>query len=439
MLAALNRFIEHSALIMKLAIRGGTATIPSALPGFDWPPREGGWMSREVSRYLDSGAPLSEQGRDGVIAEVEDRLGAVFSRRHALFTSSGTSALFSAGFALGLRPGDEVICPTVTFHATASPLLFLGVKVILCDVRPETGNICPDSLEAAVTKRTKAVFTNAMWGHPIDQESVGQVCERHGIAWVEDCSHAQFSRYQGRPVGSFGHIACSSLQGQKFISGGEAGVLATDDLELYHRAVMCGNSLRRTSQIATENPSWSPLARTGFGLKLRGHVLAAALVNAQLRDHATTWLRERRDSLMRFRGSLSEIAGVEPRPILSGVDMGAWYGFKVNLRPAAFGLPDDLHSVGLLVEALRAEGVEVAGVGSPPLHELPLFHDPAIRILDFPKAAAASEYPGAAAYRRNLVSLEPYSGERHEARMQATLAAFAKISEHQKELRHVVR
>ena len=152
-------------------------------------------------------------------------MAALHNRRYALLTSSGTMALYSAFFGLDLKPGDEAISTVYSFHATATPLLHLGAKVVFCDVEPDTGNIDPSKLGELINSRTRAVVTNHMWGHPVDVTAMQEICRRHGLAWVEDCSHAHFSGYEGKLVGSFGDVSVFSLQGNKLLTGGEGGII----------------------------------------------------------------------------------------------------------------------------------------------------------------------------------------------------------------------
>lgn len=416
-----------------LAIAGGPPLLPRPQSAWHWPPPDSG--DREaIAAYLAAGGPLSPRGAEGVIGACEAALAARSGRRHALLCASGTMALYSAFAALGLGPGDELICPAVTFHATASPALHLGVRVVLVDVEPDTGNIDPAALAAAITPRTAAVVTNAMWGHPVEQEAVRALCDRHGLAWVEDISHAHFAVWRGRQVGSFGDIACMSLGAEKLITGGLGGALLTDRRELFEKAVLVGNYLYRSRQAADggdiSDAALAPLARTGYGLKLSCHPLAAAVILHQLQHHADRWIAERDASLRRLRDDLAGLPGLRPPPIRAGVDsLGGWYGFKPWVDTAALGVP-----LATIVAALQAEGIEVSAAGSPPLTRLPLFTGFPLPTGRSPQPEQIPHCPNALRYHGGLLSLPTCTGARDEERRQQIVAAFRKVWAHLDEL-----
>ena len=404
-----------------LAINGGSpvAKLP---PSWRWPPQSYN-PKHAIDRYLDEGGSLTPKGRDGVIAECEDALCARFNQPRAILCSSGTMALYAAFFAVGLEPGDELICPTITFHATATPALHLGVKVVLVDVDMETGCIDPSALAAAITPRTRAVVTNAQWGHPVDQETIRAVCDRHGLAWIEDISHAHGAAWKGQQVGTWGDLACASLGAEKILSGGMGGVLFGRKDDLVDRAVLLTHYLFR-SRHDVRTPGFEPLSRTGYGLKLGIHPLAAVVVLDQMRHHFDNWINQRRDSLMRLRDLLSSLPGLVPPPIRDGVtSMGGWYGFKPFVDCQAIGIQRSI-----LVQALRAEGIEVEEPGSPPLHTLPLFDPQRFAVGPWPKAYLdPGAFSAADRYSSGTLSVPTFTGPDDELRLKNTVAAFHKI------------
>ena len=414
----------------KLALLGGTPVLPERRPPWNWPPRYPA-MGDVVKSYIDQGQPLSIQGRDGIIAACEDELKRRVLRRHAILCSSGTMAIYSAWFALGIRPGDEVICTTITYHSTATPALHLGAKIVLVDVESDTGNIAVDAIKNAITPRTRAVATNAMWGHPVEQQQIRSLCDRHQLAWLEDFSHAHFSQYHGRPVGSWGDVACASLQGSKFISGGEGGVLVTDSDDIHDQAVLLGHNLKR-SQNCVLNQLYRPIGRTGYGLKLRCHPLAAALIFDQLVNHADTWLVERRRSLERLSRGLAGLEGLRPPVIREYVtSMGAWYGYKPWVDFASLGVSREK-----LVEAFQAENLDVEIPGSPPLHQLPIFDPDRFWINGFEKHDnRGCAFPNAEAYSAGILSLPTFTGPDDDHSLTAMIEGFRKVWDHLDALR----
>lgn len=414
----------------RLALFGGTPVLDKPLPQWSWPPRYPG-MGAIMKEYVDSGQPLSIQGREGIIAECEDEFKRRLSRRHAIVCSSGTMAIYSAFFAFGIQQGDEIICPTVTYHATATPAMHLGAKVVLVDVEPDTGNIDLGAVAASISPRTRAVASNAMWGHPVRQKALRELCDRHGIFWMEDFSHAHFSEFEHRFVGTWGDIACASLQGSKLLSGGEGGLLVTDNDEFHDRAILLGHNLRRSSTCVL-NADYKPIGRSGFGLKLRCHPLAATLVYDQLINHVDRWITQRHQSLTTLSEGLADLDGIRPPAIHHYVtSMGAWYGYKPWVDWSELRISREL-----AVRALRAENLEVDIPGSPPLHRMALFAPNQFKINEFEKFDnTVRQFPNAEAYLGGLLSLPTFTGPADEVGLQSMLEGFRKLWANLSELR----
>lgn len=268
-----------------------------------------------------------------------------------------------------------------------------------------------------------------MWGHPVEQEAVRALCDRQGLSWIEDVSHAHFAEYRGRVVGSFGDIAVASLQGAKLISGGEGGIFLTNDPHLYERAVLLGHPLARSSELVGSGPL-EPIGRTGYGLKLRCHPLAAVLIHDQVQHHADRWVLERRDSLTRLSNGLSGLRGLRT-PVVreSTTSMGAWYGFKPWVDVVAIGITREQ-----LVRALRAEGLDVEVPGSPPLHHLAIFDGErfpvAPRMAWQPHAAPAVQFPSADSYNGGTLSLPTPTGSEDEPILTVLVDGFQKVWRH---------
>ena len=398
------------------------------MPHFTWPPRVEG-LAGKIASYIENGNPLSIVGRSGVFAELEDRLATLMKRKYAILMSSGTMGLYSAFFALDLCPGDEVISTVYSFHATATPLLHLGVQIVFCDVEPDTGNIDPEKIESLITDRTKAIVTNHMWGHPVDCRAVRALCDKHGLAWVEDCSHAHFAEYEGQFVGGFGEVSVFSLQGNKLLTGGEGGVLLTDSEEIHDRATLLGHSLKRSEQ-CVKNLHWKEILRTGFGLKFRMHPLAAVMVLHLLDTCCFDWVRDRGTTLDYFTRKLEETGFVQGMARRSYVtSMGAHYGFKPRIDFRRLGVTKEW-----LVAALHAEGLDVDLPGSPPFHRLPIFTDPRFQVGNFVKQTLdAGAYPGADSYYAGIVSLPTFTFPSDRPLIDAYAAAFDKLFHHLQE------
>jgi dTDP-4-amino-4,6-dideoxygalactose transaminase len=150
--------------------------------------------------------------------------------------SSGTAALHCAYAAIGLQPGDEVITPPITFIATQATAAFFGAKIIFADIQPDTANIDPQAVEAAITPRTKAIVAVDYAGHPADLDELRAIADKHKIYLVEDAAHSIGSIYKGRPVGSIADITAFSFFPTKNMTTAEGGAIASINPDLLLRA-----------------------------------------------------------------------------------------------------------------------------------------------------------------------------------------------------------
>lgn len=218
--------------------------------------------------------------RGGPIAKFEERFARFTDTRYAILMNSGTAALHSAYVAVGIKPGDEVLVPTYTYFASATPVLQCGATPVFCDIDPLTLTIDPRDAEQRITPRTRAICVVHIWGNPATLDQFVELARRHGLALIEDASHAHGAIYQGRPVGSWGDIGCFSLQGSKAVSAGEAGIAVTNHPYYHDRMLALGNNLRDadfvTDSIDIDNMS--------LGVKYRPHLCAAIMANASLSD-----------------------------------------------------------------------------------------------------------------------------------------------------------
>ena len=177
-----------------------------------------------VLAVLESG----QLAQGAVTREFEERFAAFCGARHAVATSSGTTALHLALLVQGIGPGDEVITTPFTFVASANSILYCGATPVFVDIEPDTFNIDPSRIEAAITSRTKAILPVHVYGNPADLETITAIADRHGLVVIEDAAQAHGARVSGRRVGSAG-IACFSFYPTKNMTTGEGGAVTTND------------------------------------------------------------------------------------------------------------------------------------------------------------------------------------------------------------------
>jgi perosamine synthetase len=151
---------------------------------------------------------------------------------HAITCANGTVALHLALLALGIGPGDEVVCPTLTYVAAANSVVYCGATPVLVDAERATWNLDPAAVEAAITPRTRAILVVHLYGHPADMDAIRRIADAHGLHVVEDAAEALGARHRGRLVGSLSDLATFSFYGNKVITTGEGGMVVTDDSAL---------------------------------------------------------------------------------------------------------------------------------------------------------------------------------------------------------------
>ncbi|MFO7570149.1 MAG: DegT/DnrJ/EryC1/StrS family aminotransferase [Smithellaceae bacterium] len=167
------------------------------------------------------------------VVALEKDIAAYHKLPHAVGVANGTDALLLALRACGIGPGDEVITTPFTFIATAEVVATLGAKPVFVDIRPDTFNIDPDKIVAAITPRTKAIIPVHLFGHPADMDPIMAIARQHGLKVIEDCAQAFGATYRGQAVGSFGDAGCFSFFPSKNLGGyGDGGMVvsASDDI-----------------------------------------------------------------------------------------------------------------------------------------------------------------------------------------------------------------
>jgi dTDP-4-amino-4,6-dideoxygalactose transaminase len=417
----------------ELALLGGSPAVTVPRPHEVWPPQAGESELKALAGQRNE--DISIRGRTGPIAVFENEFLDFLEgqRRYAVTFNSGTSALLAAYVAVGATSGTEVIGPALTYHAALSPAYFLGSEVVLVDIERESRAIDPTLIEAAITERTRVITVVHQWGHPAEMDAILAIASKHNLRVIEDCSHAHGSRYKGRLCGTFGDVAVFSLQANKAVFAGEGGVLVTNDASLHDRAVLTGH-YRDRSRENVETPDLKSYWVTGFGPKLR-----MSPFNAIVATHSLAQLPRiiegRARCLGYFRDRLREEVGYIEAPFTSpDAVMGAWYGFKPLF------LEDRLPGVTKtrLIEALRAEGMEVSDPSGPPLATLPLYQNAEDRMtgtkrrhLNDPTAFSVSEFVAA----QGLSLPTFYDWAQHKLLIDQYMDAFIKVERNAGKLR----
>ncbi|MHA4820159.1 DegT/DnrJ/EryC1/StrS family aminotransferase [Streptomyces aculeolatus] len=412
----------------SLALLGGTPEITTHDRHFSWPPIDSRDIEAVTGQVMEA---ISIPDRSGIVADLEDALAAWLGVRHVVTTCTGTAALHSMYAAAGISPGDEVLVPALTFHATATPLLHLGARPVLVDVGAD-GQLDLDAAARLVSPRTKAMVAVHLWGLPENAHALTAFASEHDVMLLEDGSHAHGASWGGRLVGTYGRAAAFSLNGPKPLSAGEGGFVATDDTDLYYRLLLHGQYNKRCR---TEIPAGHPLAKyatTGQGLKLRIHPLAAALARAQL-PRLEGYLTGRAACAERLCAALENVPGLRV-PRLNPGARASWYALPLRYEPAELGgLP-----IARFLAAVHAEGAtEVDLPGSTrPLGDHPLFHTPSELIRHYPVAqgTAPGGCRGAARVHASTLKLPVWHRPEDSTLANSYTVALTKVARRHKDL-----
>jgi aminotransferase in exopolysaccharide biosynthesis len=312
------------------------------------------------SNFVSSVGPFVER--------FEREFAAYVGSAHAVACASGTAAIHVALRLLGVGPGDEVFVPTLTFVASANPVVYQGATPVFIDAEPETWNIDPGLVAEELDRRRrsgkklpKVVEVVHVLGHPAQIAPIVEACERHGVAWIEDAAEALGARYvqgpyAGRHVGTIGKLGCFSFNGNKILTTGGGGMIVTDDETLARRAK------HLTTQARLSGPEYQ---HDEIGYNYRMTNLAAALGVAQL-EQLPTFLERKRQIAAVYDRALTGMVGFSAPPRAEWASPSFWL-YSIGVDPGRSGIDRQ----GLWQE-LASRGIESRPIWSP-LHCLPMY------------------------------------------------------------------
>ena len=221
--------------------------------------------------------------------DLESKIAAMCGATHGIGCGSGTDALLLALMAIDVGPGDEVILPSFTFFATASCAWRLGAKPVFVDIDPDSFNIAPDKIEAAISPATKAIIPVHLFGRPADMDSIMSLAASHNLTVIEDSAQSIGSQYNGRPTGSIGHMSCTSFYPTKNLGGyGDGGMVTTSDDALASRL--------RDLRAHGMNPRYY---HNEVGINSRLDSIQAAVLNVKA-DRLSGWSAARTENADRY-------------------------------------------------------------------------------------------------------------------------------------------
>jgi dTDP-4-amino-4,6-dideoxygalactose transaminase len=274
-------------------------TVPVARPSF------GAVEERAVIEVLRSGW-VSQGPR---VAEFERRFAEYVGAHEAVAVSSCTTALHLALLAAGVRPGDEVLCPSLSFIATANTIVYAGARPVFVDIDPLTFNIDPARVESAITPRTKAILVVHQIGLPCALREICEIASRRNVVVVEDAACAIGSEYEGKRIGSpYSSMACFSFHPRKILTTGEGGMITTADCDQAARMRRLRQHAMNVSDVARHsatNVTFESYDEVGYNYRMTDLQAAIGLVQLQ---RLPQMLGRRRLLALRYSERLSAIS-----------------------------------------------------------------------------------------------------------------------------------
>ncbi len=352
---------DRTNALKTLAINGGPRAVASPLP--PWP-KFTEEAIRAVEEVLRSGKVNYWTGPRGTA--FEEAFADWQGSRFAISTATGTAALHTALAALGIGPGDEVIVPSYTFIATSFSVVQAGAIPRFADVNLDDHCISVESAEALVNSRTKAIIPVHLYGNVCDMDEIMDFAERRRLYVIEDNAEAYGGVYKGRKTGTFGHLAaCSFCQNKTFTTGGEGGMVTTDDEDLAWRARSFrdhGYDVRdRLNLLALEQKLSYIHDRVGWNYRLTEMQSAIGLAELERID---SWnLPRRRRNARILMEALAELPQVRYLPIDTPERRNGWYVCAFSLA-----VEDMRCDIDEFVAAVSAEGAPCWRVFWPQCH-----------------------------------------------------------------------
>jgi hypothetical protein len=301
---------------------------------------------------LQSGKVNYWTGEEG--RQFEREFAASVGCRYAVALANGTLALEAALHALGIGPGDEVITTSRTFIASASCAVAVGARPVIADIDRDSQNITAETIRPVLSPRTKAIVAVHHAGWPCDMDPIMELAREHGLYVVEDCAQAQGATYQGRPIGSLGHVATFSFCQDKIMTtAGEGGMLTTNDSQVWERAWSYKDHGKSYDAVYNrQHPIGFRWLHESFGTNWRMTEVQSAIGRVALKK-VPGWTKTRRRHAAALTRSFSEIPGL--RVPLPSPEFG-----HVYYKYYAFVQPERLRAGwnrDRIMEAITAEGI----------------------------------------------------------------------------------
>jgi dTDP-4-amino-4,6-dideoxygalactose transaminase len=283
------------------------------------------------------------------VREFEGKVSSLVGAKHVVAVNSGTAALHTTLMALGVKPGDEVVVPSLTFVATANVVLACGARPVFVDVGRDY-NIDPASFRRALSSRTRAVIPVHVYGYPADMDVIREVASPRGIAVVEDAAESLGATYRGTQTGKLADAGCFSMYATKVVTSGEGGAISTDDDELAEKLRLVRN-----------HGMVHGYDTRVLGFNYRLPEISAAIASVQM-DKLDGFLRARARNAKFLTERVSSTPGVEFTQNAED-RTHVYYLYTLHLKKKR----------DQVMQALNAAGVGAAVYWKIPVHKAPLY------------------------------------------------------------------
>jgi len=317
-----------------------------------------------IEKIIDSGFLVGGK----YVSELEKEVSSYLDIKYAIAVSSGTAALHLSLLALEIGQGDEVIVPAYTFPATANVVELVGAKPTLVDVNLDSYNIQVNKIEAAISKRTKAIIPVSLFGNPVNIYEILEIAKQYRIYVIEDAAGALGSEYKGKKCGTFGDIGCYSFHPRKIITTAEGGMVVTNNDELAKKVQRLRNhGIQKTNSLPD-------FVEPGFNYRMND--LEAVLGLTQIHE-ITSIIRERQELSKFYIDFLKKNRDISFQKILSG-STTTWQTFAIRLKH---------HDINSVLVPLKSLGIE-ANIASYALHLLHFYRSKYnYKSTDYPNAS----------------------------------------------------
>lgn len=287
--------------------------------------------------------------------------------KHAVAVSSGTAALHSAMYALGIGPGDEVIVPPISFAATSNCVVYQGGQPVFADVDPNTLLIDPEKVREKISGRTKALIAVDFAGHPCEYDRLREIAQSHNLGFVVDSCHSLGAEYKGRAVGNLADLTVFSFHPVKHIATGEGGMVTTSDTALEKKLRLFRNHGISTDFKQREKQGQWAYEMIDLGYNYRITDIQCALGVSQLKK-LDSFLKRRREIAAEYIDCFSNIPQIQPLAC-EGTCRHAYHLFVVRIKIR--GVKDVRNKVFI---KMREQGIGV-NVHYSPIHLHPFYRE----------------------------------------------------------------